>query len=209
LFAYDTRIAVTAGDGQLIQRFEPGHRAYVASIEPAGPAIGKLGLKWDQGSVVTSTGTGTGSSSDSGNQAMVFVHYGKDGEIMVTPDHLFLTPDGRLIRADRLRAGDALVEVDGSSTTVHGVQIGLFRGGVHHISAESQPGSISLDGHLLSANGVVVADDILRINQASEGVRQYLVPDLDQRPVIGSKEYVAGGPHEPVRTPPARPTGCE
>ncbi|CAN7145276.1 hypothetical protein LJR230_000020 [Trinickia sp. LjRoot230] len=181
-FAYDTRVAISTGEVRYIQNFEEGDPVYVASIDQAGS---RLGITWNQRPVVMSAGTGGGS------QEMVLVHYGADGEIIVTPDHLFLVPEGKLIRADRLRAGDVLVADDGASVTAYDVQLGLYTGGIHHISAEFTPGAISLDGHLLSANGLVTADYILQISQGLDDVQPYLVADLDQRPAIGSTEYAA------------------
>ena len=96
-FANGTLIAAPAGCRR-IEDFAVGDNVLAGSV--AGSA-GALRLSWEPLRVGFSFGTSEGG----GGSEMVYLHYGSEGTIVVTTDHLFLLATGRVIRADRLVPG--------------------------------------------------------------------------------------------------------
>jgi hypothetical protein len=115
----------------------------------------------------------------------------KDTAIAVTSDHLFLTSDRTLKRADRLAPGDILVSPNGEPIPVSAVHIGDYLSGFHHIATSKQPPGPKLDGHLLNTNGVVSADYTVQLFARTEDVDGYNRAVHQALPVVGSKEYIA------------------
>ena len=108
--------------------------------------------------------------------------------MVVTPDHLFLTPAGKLKRADRLVPGqDFLVSAEGAPVAINEVSISKRKGGVHHIAIDKEfTGNV--DGHLLISEGVVSGDFNLQI-YARDLKAQYFADDHDNLPKVGSAHY--------------------
>jgi len=144
-FAWGTKIAIPDDNVKNIQDFIVGDK-----VLACGPD-----LKWETSTVEFSHGTG----ANSRQPLMQHLIYGEDRqELIVTMDHLFLMPEGKLKRADKLIIGqDFLVSPEGLKVAIHSIEVGLYIGGVHHI-ATSVGKPTSLDGHLLSSQGVVSAD---------------------------------------------------
>ncbi len=93
-FANGTRIAIPEGF-KVIEQFLVGDKVLTADTELSGTGIK---LNWLTAKVTFSMGT----SPNSHEPVMVHIHHGEVGSIVVTPDHLFLMPNGKLKRADRL-----------------------------------------------------------------------------------------------------------
>ena len=184
-FAYGTKISVPLGTRK-IQDFRIGDQAMAGSLGLGRvPAVGPLEMKWEPALVSFSGGTGP----DSHEAVMVYIQHGKSGMIIVTPDHLFLMPDGRFKRGDRLVPGkDFLVGEDGSPVPIHEVSLGEYEGGVHHIALDLEFTG-SPDGHLLLSDGVVSGDFNLQIHAADLKEKGYFVGDHDALPKIGSPRY--------------------
>lgn len=156
-FAWGTPIAVPTSaispEGfKPIEQFAVGDPVMVADAD----------LNWYSLPVEYSNGTGT----DAFLNLLLAVGYELGGEpqsLLVTPNNLFLMPDGKLKRADRLVPGtDRLVLADKTTTPVKALAVGRYKKGVHHI-ATSLTTATSVDGHLLNAHGVVSADYALQI----------------------------------------------
>ncbi|ABO49535.1 Hedgehog/intein hint domain protein [Desulforamulus reducens MI-1] len=180
-FAYGTKIGTPNGHKK-IEKFAVGDLVLAAGIETSA---GGIKLNWSPLKVSFSSGTGP----DSHQPAMVYIRHGDTGSIIVTPDHLFLMPNGKLKRADRLVPGkDQLVSYEGRPVPVHEVSIGEYEGGVHHIATQKNFTG-DLDGHLLLSEGVVSGDFNLQIH-ATELKEKYFIVDHDSYPQIGTKEYI-------------------
>jgi hypothetical protein len=120
----------------------------------------------------------------------------KNTAIAVTSDHLFLTENRKLKRADRLAPGDHLVDPQGLPVTIKSVHIGTMRAGFHHIATRKEEPSADLEGHLLNTNGVVSADYAVqmfyrvpanrRVAFAGNGSTEH-----DNLPIVGSSAYVS------------------
>jgi len=179
-FAYGTRIGVPEGS-KVIEQFVVGDKVLTANLESSGTGIK---LNWSSTKVSFSSGTGP----DSQEPAMVYIHHGEVGSLVVTPDHLFLLPNGKLKRADRLVPGqDQLVSAEGTPVAINEVSLGAYTGGVHHIATDKEFTG-DLNGHLLISEGVVSGDFNLQIH-ASELKEHHFVDDHDNLPKIGSSDY--------------------
>src|ERR671932_823858 len=181
-FAHGTRIGVPNGF-KVIEQFQVGDRVLTADVEPSGTGVK---LNWSTAKVTFSNGTGP----DSHQAAMVYIHHGETGIIIVTPDHLFLMPNGKLKRADRLVPGvDYLVSSEGQPVAINEVSIGEYTGGVHHI-ATNKEFTGDLNGHLLISEGVVSGDFNLQIH-AAQLKESHFVDDHDNLPKVGTPQYEA------------------
>ncbi|NEO34970.1 MAG: hypothetical protein F6J90_01080 [Moorea sp. SIOASIH] len=180
-FAFNTKIAVPSGGFKFIQDFSVGNKVLTADLESQDNGIK---LKWLTAKVSFSQGTGP----DSHQSAMVYIHHGNDRSIIVTPDHLFLLPSGKLKRAEYLVPGkDQLVSDQGEPVPIHEVSIGEYEGGVHHIATNKEfTGDIS--GHLLLSEGVVSGDFNLQIH-ADQLKEKDLIVNHDDLPKIGTSAY--------------------
>jgi hypothetical protein len=143
------------------------------------------------------------SGTDSAQPAMIFIHFGDEGALIVTADQPVLIAGGKLKRADQLAPGDdRLVAAGGGDLEITQVSIGSFAGGIHDIAtglSSSLDWDGSLDGHLLNVSGVICGDFILQIRHGDPRMAHYQA----QGPSIGSPEYAAA--HRPVNENDRRP----
>jgi hypothetical protein len=186
-FAFGTPIATPAGM-KAIEDFAKGDEVLVAT--EMAIADGQVQLTWSPKTVAFSSGTGP----DSSQASMVYIRYGENSGIVVTPDHVFLMPNGKLKRADRLVPDqDQLVLAEGGTTPIHEVRTGAYKGGIHHISTDlSFDGKI--EGHLVNANNIVCADYLLQIHLGQMG-DAVVVENHSELPKIGTPEYAAQYTH--------------
>ena len=169
---------VQAGDEtyRAIQDFKVGDPVLAAGAN----------LKW----VVKEVEFSDGTTGDSVQPYTIFVEYG-ERSLIVTADHLFLMPNGKLKRADRLSTSDELVSPDGDEIQIRSVSMGTFYGGFHHIATTTEQPK-NLDGHLLNTNGVVTADYALQLFYRTGELDVSMLTDRhDELPEIGSEAYVA------------------
>jgi hypothetical protein len=178
-FANGTLVSSPTGVKK-IEDYQIGDKVLAAAM--SGGA-GSIKLEWSPARVGFSFGT-----SDGTEQGMVFLRYGSGTTMVCTPDQLFLLATGKIIRADRLVPGrDQFVAPDGTPVALYEISLGVYKGGVHHIATE--PGfKGDPQGHLLSSAGIVSGDFDLQIH-ADQIDAQYLVPDHDALPVVGSTAY--------------------
>jgi hypothetical protein len=139
---------------------------------------------WTETEVHFSDGTGP----DGQQPEMLYITYGEENNIIiVTLDHTFLIPGGRLIRANRLKPGDELVAPDGSPVRIGEVKIGAYSGGVWNIATEIGTPT-SLDGHLINTGGVISGDYAVQLFYDELGFGGTAANDL---PEFGSDAYRA------------------
>ncbi|WP_139487950.1 hypothetical protein [Brevibacillus dissolubilis] len=186
-FAYGTPIATPVGM-KAIEEFIVNDEVLVAS--EVQTADGSMQLNWAPKSVLFSSGTGP----DSSQASMIYLAYGDDQGLVVTPDHIFMLPNGKLKRADKLvPTEDQLLSPEGEAVPIHAVRLGSYKGGIHHIATDLNF-DYKVEGHLLNANGVVCADYLLQIhfNQMPEDIKDY---GHDELPEVGTEEYIARNIH--------------
>lgn len=169
--AYGTQVGTPTGY-QSIETLEVGD-ALLASGEPLG---------WKTWAVKFSQGVPP-DSSRSASLTMIFVRW-DDGEIIASPDHVFVRADLKLVQAQMLTPGIQLLGADGGLVTVEAVLAGQWAGGIHAIGTNAPWPAAQLAGHLLSTQGVVTGDFFVEQNFERD------VPNaLTGLPVIGSPAY--------------------
>ncbi len=141
--AYGTPVAVPDGT-KAIQSIAMGDEVLAADTD----------FQWTAMPVQFSDGTGPNSVQPQ----MVYVTYGPPEQtIIVTLDHTFLQPGGKLIRANMLSAGGTLLDRSGNEIKITSVELKAYVGGVWNIATvHEQPKS--LDGHLIETQGVISGD---------------------------------------------------
>ena len=187
-FANGTKIGIPNNEFRSIEDFVVGDKVLTAAVV-GQPSAGNINLNWSTAKVGFSSGTGP----DGNQSAMVFIHHGEVGSLIVTPDHLLMMSTGKLNRADRIVPGkDFLVSAAGQPVAINEVHIGQYHGGVHHITTDvDYTGSI--DGHLLVSEGIVSGDFNLQI-RSEELIKSGAMVDYKDLPAIGSDEYAAAQP---------------
>jgi hypothetical protein len=182
-FATGTPIAVNEQEFKAIEQFRVGDLVNVADKD----------LKWYQKAVKFSQGTG-GITSSSHMMMVVFKKGNKEDFLLVSGNQLFFMPDRTLKRADKLVPEiDSLLLADGSEAPVTKLQSGVFEGGLHHI-ATSLETATDVDGHLISAKGVVCGDYALQVShmhrgQDSAALDSNDMKEIDDLPTFGTVEY--------------------
>ncbi|WP_341277703.1 Hint domain-containing protein [Paenibacillus sp. FSL H8-0537] len=185
-FAHGTQIGTPQGH-TAIEKFSVGDKVITASLQQSEQGIQ---LEWKKARLNFSNGTGP----QSHQPAMVYIRFGGHGSIIVTPDHLFLMPSGKLKRADRLVPGhDLLISYNATEVEINEISIGEYTGGVHHIATDVSFNG-SLDGHLLLSEGLVSGDFNLQIRQR-DLMESGLLEDMEAQPKLGTKEYEAAHSH--------------
>lgn len=109
----------------------------------------------------------------------------ENGTVLVsTADHIYLMPDGRLRRADRLAPGDSLTSDKKKPIKITGILAGDYLGAVHNIvvgnwnNTNPQP-----DGHFINTKGVISGDFYIQnVIKETQDVGKSL-------PQVGSREY--------------------
>ncbi len=183
-FANGTQIDIPGGT-QVVEELVHGDDVLVASVAMTPD----LQLSWNTEQLEFANGSPGGE----GKQTMIYITYGTDA-IVVTEDHLFLLPDGKLKRADRLiPVTDELVRVDGTSVAVTDIRVGEYTGGVTHI-ASSLDFTGDIDNHLLGSNGIVSADYSLQMNQHDLPASVF-VEGHNTLPTFGTAEYAITHAH--------------
>jgi len=136
-----TQIAIDATAFKPIECFQVGD-----PVSTAG-----LSLGWTEEFVQFSNGTG-----DAGPSSAIQLHAGNDSELIGSPEQYVLTSRG-LVPMKDISPGDTLIQADGQDAEVLAATMEMLDLGMWSI-ATSQEFAVSIDKHLLVANGFVVAD---------------------------------------------------
>ncbi len=167
--AYGTPVGTPAGP-RAIETLVIGD-----AVLASGEALG-----WKAWAVRFSEGLGP---SGSGASMMIFVSW-DDGEIIASPDHVFVRADLSMVQAQMLVPGIQLLGADGGPVTVQDVMMGQWTRGIHAIGTGAPWPAAQLAGHLLSTQGVVTGDFFVEQN-----FHQDLPGALTELPVIGTTAY--------------------
>ncbi|KLL01524.1 hypothetical protein XJ18_00595 [Bacillus pumilus] len=174
-FALNTPVCISEAEVKAIQDIKKGDYIYVAGLD----------LKWHQKKVVFSQGT----KGNSKQPLTIYIVYGDNRHLVVTPDSLFLVENKKLKRADKLTPEDYLINQNGEKVKINGVAIGDFYGGFHHISTNIEEPSSDLQGHLIVANGIVCGDYALQIYYQSREAYDTEIFVGTNEPTVGTQEY--------------------
>jgi hypothetical protein len=114
----------------------------------------------------------------------IYVSADNGSNLIVTPDHLFLTADKTLIRADRLQPDTKLLDAELKPVGLARIVPGTFSGSFHNITVgNSNLETVEPDGHYINTQGVVSADFYLQT--AGKGMTKV----NSGLPQVGSVEY--------------------
>ncbi|HEX3043485.1 MAG TPA: hypothetical protein VHY08_01920 [Bacillota bacterium] len=181
-FAYGTPIEVNAGKFIPVEEIMEGQTVLAAGTD----------LKWKDTVVKYSSGLG----EETITKFMYHVDYTYDDceekhrSMLVTADHLFLMASGKLKPVQHLIPGNQLRRADGGVSTVLFCTVGHYKGGLHHIHTGEFDGR-SLEGHLISANGLVCADYKVQLQYSTGNLDKNLLSDPPEGEVheVGSSSY--------------------
>ncbi|MEP5103643.1 MAG: hypothetical protein ABJQ84_03445, partial [Ekhidna sp.] len=141
-------------------------------------ALGKDGA-WKRSKVVYSDGT---SMPQQPIPYTIYITTENDITLIVTPEHLFLMPDGEFKRADRLTRSDRLLDKNQRELKITTLASGSYLGPLHQIAAtEWKETSLVKDGHLINTSGVISGDYFAELLLQPKSSK-----DLPQ---IGTEEY--------------------
>jgi hypothetical protein len=87
----------------------------------------------------------------------------------------FVLTDRGLVAMKRIIPGDQLIGADGQGVEVRAVTVGLFRLGEHAIATSPQP-TKDPEGHLLLAQGFIIADYALSMGLAADSLKTLARP---------------------------------
>lgn len=163
----DIHVATGAESYRPIEDLKPGDE--VLALEQ--------GQEWRPATVCYSSGMEI--VAEAGSTLLRRISYrnpaGEAEQIVVTQDHLFLTPSGSLIQAKELLAGSKLARFDGTEATVASAQIYTGSYSLRYIATGEYVGG-DLSGHLINANGLVMADFALQMSYATGQVSESFLP---------------------------------
>ncbi|MFD1836861.1 hypothetical protein [Paracidovorax cattleyae] len=148
------------------------------------------GIEWQQRDIALSSGF----NAQIGFDIMYYVHYLLDTDsqgVFVTRDHLFLLPSGKVKPVQYLTPRDRLARPHGAPVEVVLVVLAKYQGGVHHLAFGGFDNT-TLDGHLLSAHGVVSADFAVQLAFSCNQLNPALLESSAEEPLqVGTREYLA------------------
>ena len=138
------------------------------------------GGKWQTSPVIFSDGT---TEPNAILPYAIYLTTANDIAFIVTADHLFLTPSGKLTRADRLNINDQLMSSDNKPVGLKTLTHGSYVGPIHNIAINNWDTlNPKVDDHLINTNGIISGDYFA----------QLWLSDASQKipPQIGSVEYI-------------------
>ncbi|HYN46991.1 MAG TPA: hypothetical protein VES64_09900 [Allosphingosinicella sp.] len=179
-FTRDTPIEKSPGSWVMVQDIEAGDTILAAGTD----------LAWQP----TKVKSRSGSTSSAAVTGLYLIFYNMDGEenprqVLVTPGHLFLTSDSRVLKPVQFLApGDRLAQADGkSATVVLGVRSGQpVPTSIHTLCMDGSYDGSDLTGRLVNTNGLVSADFEVQVRYEAEHADE----GEDALPEIGSPEYI-------------------
>ncbi len=129
---------------------------------------GNISMSWTPATVMFSQGTPPVDSETEDAPTMIFIYCGNKVSLVVTEDQLILMSTGKLKQASTMIPGDLLMAADGSSAKVERIKAAEWFGAIHHISINTSY-SGDINDHLLNANGFVIGDFSIQMNQSDLG----------------------------------------
>jgi hypothetical protein len=179
-FAYNTPIEASLGEYVMVQDIV----ANVDEILAGSYAQGDSTPNWQERLVDYSSGisAGPGEAELEFDYMFYITYQAEDGSqapqsMIVTVDHMFLRPNGKVTPVQYLAPNDKIVASHGGLADVRFVVPARYKGGLHHIMFDGFDNT-TLDNHLLSANGVVTADYSVQLAYSTGNLN----PDLVDQP---------------------------
>lgn len=147
-FAYDTPVSTTKGP-QPVQKLQVGAKFITAEIID-GEVV--------QSEKIVQYSSGVGPYL---NITMLNLVLSNQKELLVTPDHVFVLANGKLILAEQLTSGSDLMGVDGNPVKIMSVSLGLYKKGQHALAASTNFPEETR--HFIISHGVISGDFMVQI----------------------------------------------
>lgn len=145
-----TQIAISATETKAIEDLQVGDMVWAAG----------LNRDWKAVAVRFSSGSGRDAAFPA-----ILCQVGEDRELICARDQWVLTTRG-LQTIDRLTPGDKLIQADGQTAEIVALTIGMLKQGESAI-ATSMTATTDPEGHLILAQGFMVADYALNMGLSS------------------------------------------
>jgi hypothetical protein len=171
--------------GTMVQSGDNSYKAIESYLVGDTVLTAGTDLNWSESKVVYSNGT---PSATKQRDTVLVIYNGT--ALASTADHLYLTKDRTLKRADRLTPDDVLVAPDGTDVPITSVHLGEYYSGFHHIATTKERPPEDLTGHLLNTNGVISADYAAQLFARQNEVAGFDATTVEALPEIGSPEYL-------------------
>lgn len=150
MLANGTQIAISATETKSIEDLRVGDTIWAAG----------LGRDWKTATIQFSSGTGP----DSAFQAVQCIV--EDGrELICVRRQKLLTTRG-LLSTENILPGDKLIQADGQTVQIVALALGTSTRGEHAVATSTRPTS-DPEGHLIVAQGVIIADYMFNIGSWS------------------------------------------
>ncbi|MGQ7248929.1 hypothetical protein ACUN9Y_16535 [Halomonas sp. V046] len=179
-FAWGTRITVAPDRYRVVESIVVDDPVLTTRVKVVD---GKPMLDWKSRPVTFSDGM-----EPTENQTAVLLQFGKQGELVVTPDQPMLMADGTLKTADRITPDDHLVDPQGQPVKVTASLLGKARVGFHSLSAQRFDTQED-PGWFLQTNGVVAGDHMVLAMQDSDSLSRMFSQGHDDLPKLGTNDY--------------------
>ncbi|MDG2530293.1 hypothetical protein [Caulobacter endophyticus] len=153
-----TRIAISATETKAIEDLQVGDMVWAAG----------LSRDWKAAPIQFSSGTGPGAVS---RAILCKVEDGR--ELACAMNQRVLTTRG-LLAIDRITPGDKLVQADGQTAQVVALTSQKLKQGEHAIATSFRP-TTDPEGHLIVAQGFIIADYTLNLGLSSAHLEAPLV----------------------------------
>jgi hypothetical protein len=188
-FAYNTPIEASLGEFVMVQDIV----ANIDEILAGSYAQGDSAPNWQERLVDYSSGINAGPGEPELEfDYMFYITYQvEDGSqapqsMIVTVDHMFLRPNGKVTPVQYLAPNDKIVSAHGGFADVRFVVPARYKGGLHHIMFDGFDNK-TLDNHLLSANGVVTADYSVQLAYSTGNLNPALIDEPGENTLRASE----------------------
>lgn len=95
------------------------------------------------------------------NIQMIRIELANQKSMIVSPDHVFVLTNKKLILAEQMNTSDELLGADGSPVKILSLTMGLMKSGQHHIAASTNFPEEALD--FVISQGVLSGDFMVQI----------------------------------------------
>lgn len=164
MLANGTKIGISATETKVIQDLQVGDMILAAGLT----------RDWKATRLEFSMGTPPGSPSQS-----VRLQIEGERELIGSPDQAVLTDRG-LVAMSKVVPGDNLIQADGQSAVIQASIFFIFNGGEHIVATSIEP-TTDPEGHLIVAQGFIVADYALNVDLL-RGTQLTSTEEIDSAP---------------------------
>ncbi|MGL4599272.1 MAG: hypothetical protein ACRCYO_17250 [Bacteroidia bacterium] len=115
-------------------------------------------MKWTTQALSLSAGLNSSEAAD-----VITLVVNGSTKLSVTPDHVLMLANGKLVLAQALKISDLLMRADGEVAKITALGLEHLEHAIHSISTDA-PFDGTPNGHLITTNGIVNGDYTLQIN---------------------------------------------